>query len=895
MNAIDTVIDTVIDTGPESLVLSRCAREPIHSPGAIQPHGAVLVALAESGLITHASANLASILGLAAEGVLGRPLAAAVGPMAGHELLKADISDGAHRAVMQATAGQDGAALDLRSHRADRHICVDIEPISSEPWQRPGIAAAQSVLATFDDARSQVELCDRAVRGLKAITGYDRVMAYRFAGDGHGEVIAEALEAGFAPYLGQHYPASDIPPQARRQYLMQRVGVIGNSAYQPVPLLADPERDDGTPLDLTRSALRSVSPVHRRYMRNMGTAASLTIGLTQGHDPQGQNGGPHVLWGMLVCHHAVPRVAGRDVRMIAGMIGQVISLLLAGMGTTEVYARRVERNLTLRAISDRLAAPAPLVETLEAMSAELLHLVDATGAVLRMGGTLVCLGRTPAPAAAERALAALHPVLGGEIVAVDDLGLRYPSLAAYGREASGALMVPLAEGVDDAILWFRPEQASTIVWAGNPAEHAMSDPLTGELSPRISFNAWKEDVRGRAAPWGEAELAAARALRHVVEAEAARRTKAALALFDQLFQSSPTALVLTGQDGDIRFLNRPAERMFGYRHAELNGLAMDRLFPDRFRKSYADYCRQFLANTPAGPARERLELCGLRHDGTEFPLEIGLCVIDPIDVAAVPMLQVDIVDLTQRHAVEREKLEVEQERQQKRRELERSNADLEEFSYAVSHDLKAPLRAIGHLAQWIGEDIATTASEDTLGNIKLLQDRVVRMQKLLEGLLEYSCLARSDKSVETVDMVELVRDIVAMLAPPPDFAVVFEGETHFLCTERAAIQMVLENLIGNGLKHHDRAEGRIVVSMRMAGGVAEIRVADDGPGIPPQFHQRIFAIFQTLKSRDDVEASGIGLAIVKRKVETHGGRIWIESAPPARGATFALTWNETAP
>ena len=139
-----------------------------------------------------------------------------------------------------------------------------------------------------------------------------------------------------------------------------------------------------------------------------------------------------------------------------------------------------------------------------------------------------------------------------------------------------------------------------------------------------------------------------------------------------------------------------------------------------------------------------------------------------------------------------------------------------------------------------------------------------------------------------------MRDIVATLAPPPGFVVTYDGNLSVLRTHRTPIQVVLENLIGNALKHHDRNEGRITVSARLDDGMAEFRVSDDGPGIPPQFHDRIFVIFQTLAGRDEVESSGIGLAIVKKMVEGHGGRVWVESAPPARGATFAFTWEESA-
>jgi light-regulated signal transduction histidine kinase (bacteriophytochrome)/ActR/RegA family two-component response regulator len=498
---------------------SRCGQEPIDIPAAIQPHGALLAALVDGGLVTHASANLSAILGCPAEAVLGQPLEQAIGEAACRVLRDVTPPDGsALRQRAHVLLRPDGDPLHLRAFRSGRQVCIDIERLRHDAPRGQAISMLQSALERFKDATTCGELCDLAVRELMTITGYDRVMAYRFNKDGHGEVIAEACVAGLVPYLGQWYPAADIPPQARQQYLRQRVGVIVDSSYRPVLLLTDPALDAHTPLDLSHSALRSVSPIHCEYMRNMNIAASLTIGLAHGPD----------LWGMLVCHHTTARVAGPELRAVADMIGQVVSLLLGSLGEAEALAARFERMSTLRALTARLAAPVSLMDAFAAAEAELLSLVDATGAVLRLSGKVFCLGRTPSLPEAECALAVLQPGACGEVLALDDLSLRHTDLARCAREGSGALLLPLALGTDDAILWFRPELAQTIVWGGNPAEHANLDTMTGRISPRASFAAWKQTVRGHSAPWMEADLALARELRSVVMAEMAKRTKTEL-------------------------------------------------------------------------------------------------------------------------------------------------------------------------------------------------------------------------------------------------------------------------------------------------------------------------------------------------------------------------------
>jgi PAS domain S-box-containing protein len=354
--------------------------------------------------------------------------------------------------------------------------------------------------------------------------------------------------------------------------------------------------------------------------------------------------------------------------------------------------------------------------------------------------------------------------------------------------------------------------------------------------------------------------------------------------FDRVVEASPTALVLTEHGGRIRLVNHQAERLFGYDRVELQDKPLELLIPERFREQHFDLRQRFLSNMSAPMTGEGWELFGLRKDGTEFPLEIGL---NPIDIDGESMVLAGIIDVTARRKIEQEKIH-------QQHELERSNADLEEFAYAASHDLKAPLRAIGHLAEWIGEDIAAIASPDALANLNLLQGRVARLQMLLDGLLAYSRIGRIETAVEDVDIAEVVRDVVGMLELPSGFVVTCEGEMTVIRTHRMPIQIILKNLITNALQHHDRSEGRVTVTMRLVNEVPEIRVSDDGPGIPKQFHDRIFVIFQTLARRDDVESGGVGLAIVKKKVQANGGRIWVESAPPVRGATFVCTWKETA-
>jgi signal transduction histidine kinase len=176
-----------------------------------------------------------------------------------------------------------------------------------------------------------------------------------------------------------------------------------------------------------------------------------------------------------------------------------------------------------------------------------------------------------------------------------------------------------------------------------------------------------------------------------------------------------------------------------------------------------------------------------------------------------------------------------------------------------------------------------------------MQQRTARLEMLVASLLSYARAGHAKAAVETVDLGDLVDEIVASIAPPPGFHVRFQNEVPAILTQRPPLDHVLRNLISNAIKHHDRPEGEVVVSAQMTGGVVSFRVEDDGPGIAPAFHERIFAIFQTLQPRDDQETSGVGLSIVRKTVERAGGKVWVESAPPRRGSAFLFTWPATVP
>jgi len=223
--------------------------------------------------------------------------------------------------------------------------------------------------------------------------------------------------------------------------------------------------------------------------------------------------------------------------------------------------------------------------------------------------------------------------------------------------------------------------------------------------------------------------------------------------------------------------------------------------------------------------------------------------------------------------------------------LEKRNQELDQFAYVASHDLKAPLRAIANLSEWIEEDISDQLNDETRYQMQLLRGRVHRLEALIDGLLQSSRVGRILSKAEPVDVTDLVSEVLNLIAPPPTFTVTLGPGMPTLCTQRLPLFQVFSNLLTNAIKHHHRPDGQVTVSVEDQGQFYEFAVADDGPGIETQYHEKVFGIFQTLSARDQVENTGIGLAIVKKIVESQGGDIRIESQA-GQGATFRFTWPQ---
>ena len=350
--------------------------------------------------------------------------------------------------------------------------------------------------------------------------------------------------------------------------------------------------------------------------------------------------------------------------------------------------------------------------------------------------------------------------------------------------------------------------------------------------------------------------------------------------FRTVVESAPTAIIMVNRAGIIEMVNTQAERVFGYERQELAGRSIETLLPMRFRDGHPGHlAAYFVAPTPRAMGAGR-DLTGRRKDGSEFPVEIGL---NPIETDGGTSVLAAITDISERVKALEQLIE-------HRDELERSNQELATFAYVASHDLKSPLRGIFQLSTWIEEDLEEQNFTAIPEHMVLLRSRIRRMENLLDDLLAYSRAGRVEGSVGQVAVSELAGGVYEMQSPPPGLVLELGANLPRFSTLVAPFEQVLRNLFSNAIKHHDRKAG--VIALNCAGAddrFYTFDVKDDGPGIPPQYHERVFGMFQTLRPRDEVEGSGMGLALVKKVVETYGGRVTILS-DGTRGTTIRFTW-----
>ncbi|MDV3255692.1 MAG: GAF domain-containing protein [Lysobacter sp.] len=493
--------------------LDACLRAPVHLSGAIQPHGYLVSCSLADWRIRHVSANVETLLGMPPGELVGQPV---------NEFIEEDVlsqvsdaiaalatGDATAQRVCTANVGALMTICDVTVHAVDGLLHIELEPQPTRGDTRAPTAIAQRMIARLGQDDVGHDFFRQVAAQVAGLTGYDRVMVYRFREDDSGEVIAEVAADGMEPYLGLRYPATDIPPPARALYLRNRIRIIPDASYEAVPVVPGADAS-GAPLDLSQHVLRSVAPVHLEYLRNMGVAASMSISIISGGR----------LWGLIACHHRVPRRVSASARAAADLFGMFVSMRVAAR-EQERTMERFDRAQRLReAMVVRLAQARDFDQALADELELVREVLECDGAGLAVAGRWHASGRAPASRDPAPLLAWAAGHGPDEVVMTDRADdWNTPALAAPGL--AGLLAINLG-APGEWLFLFRVEQVEEVSWAGQPHKALVATDDGQRLAPRKSFATWRETVSGRGRPWSGSDRRGAERLHRVLREQRGR-------------------------------------------------------------------------------------------------------------------------------------------------------------------------------------------------------------------------------------------------------------------------------------------------------------------------------------------------------------------------------------
>jgi two-component system, chemotaxis family, sensor kinase Cph1 len=739
--------------GRELNLLLNFEQNPIHTLNQIQPHGVLLVLQEPDLEILQVSSNTRAILSLAPENLLQKKLEELLDPFQVERFKAALAADNLDyinpTKVWARTRGDDYVVFDAVFHRnAEGFLLLELEPAISQE-NIPFLSfyhLAKVSINQLQERASLRDFCQVIVKEVRKITGFDRVMLYKFDEDGHGAVVAEEKLEQMESYLGLHYPESDIPKPARQLFSSNWIRIIPDAHAQPVDLYPAINPQSDRALDLTHSILRSASPCHLEYLHNMGVAASLTISLIK----EGQ------LWGLIACHHQTPHYVSYELRKACEFLGRVIFAEISTREETEDYDYRMKLAYIQSVLIEYMSQDDNFIDGLVKHDPNLLDLTNAGGAAVCFGGQCAVVGATPKEDDLNFLIQWLQKNATEEVFATDSLPQIYPDAERFKDVASGLLAIPISRR--NYVLWFRPEVIQTVNWGGDPAKaYEATSHIEGtvELSPRKSFELWKETVRLTSLPWKRVEIKAALELRKAI----------------------------------VNIVLRQAD--------ELAQLAAD---------------------------------------------------------------------------------------------LERSNAELKKFAYVASHDLQEPLNQVANYVQFLEMRYQDQLDEDAKEFINYAVEGVSLMQTLIDDVLAYSKVDLQGIEFELTDVGNALDRALANLRGrmADSGATITSDPLPTAMADGTQLMQLFQNLIGNAIKFRSEQRPEIHIGAQRLEDDWLFSVRDNGIGIDPQFSDRIFVIFQRLHARDEYPGTGMGLAICKKIVECHRGRIWVESQL-GQGATFYFT------
>ena len=838
-------------TGDGLVTTLNCEDEPIRIPGSIQRHGFMLLLDKREEHVIGASENaeeflavpLKLILGASVDTILAREVLAA---------LRAGIRSD-ETASLLTFLGSFKMRDEL--HSVVTHLVGDLRVLEFERLEHlvsPELmnSVITNFVATLSKLNGEAELLQAITRQVKDLTGFDRVLLYRFDQAGHGTVLTEENNGTLPSYLDLRFPASDIPQQARELYVLNTVRIIPDATYVPSPLRASAQKTvEG--LDLSMSLLRSVSPIHLQYMRNMGTLSSMSISIVC----DGK------LWGLISGHHAMPHSVPYLVRSACDLLTRIVSSQLMAFRTASKLEKMMHFHGVHRMMLTHMAAENDYVAAIASQMSYLAQVTDGEGAALVIDGHCEMHGQTPGEHAIHRLAAWMDAQPDLMLFESRHLKREIDWADEISDVASGLLAIRISDVRQSYLMWFRPEVVRTVNWAGEPPTLSDGQSNTDReksLHPRESFRIWKEMVRGRSAPWTEMEIESAREFRNALVTIGLKRAEEAVELsearFRQLTHALPSPVWTSDDDGQLTYVNQKwRDQQLGERGRWYEQVGLS---PEEEAR-----CDELWKTAVATGATFEAEL--RFHTGSEAVERWNL-------VRSIPFLKADgtragwvgaCTDLTDRR-----------DREAARRMAEKL-ALTGRMTSVIAHEINNPLEAITNVLYLMGQEVKGNAS--ALNYIEMAQYEIERISGITKQTLRWS--KDSTQHAEFATAGELFDDVVRLFAAKirnrQITVTIVGGESLRFHGVIGQIRQVMANLVSNALDAVS-VGGRVWLEATANNGELEILVRDEGEGMDEKTQRQLFRPFFSTKG--DL-GNGLGLYISNEIVERHGGRLAVES------------------
>lgn len=874
-----------------AVTLDNCEREPIHVPGAIQPHGGLLAFEIATGSVLHATANLGTWLPVGSLPAVGRSITDLLG-----EAASAAVTDALsgrsgvivrHSVVTLPARPNEGQplALDAVLHVHRGVGFVEVEPVQATTRRDDWPQRFEDTIDALRSAADLDDLVERMAHRVKRLTGFDRVMVYRFDSAYNGHVIADARESDMESFLDLHYPASDIPAQARELFRSNLVRYIADVHYVPVPVDPWLDKINNEPLDMSHSTLRSVSPVHVQYLKNMGVSSTLTIALLS----------DNALWGLIACHHRSPTALPPRLRRMCYSLSITASYMVSAHENAFSAAQRVSSSRAAATIIEAFNQPhQDFADILEVCAAPLLKLVTATGGALWTRGAVHPFGRWVEGRRGESVVESVQKALqtgAGRVILTDRAEIDPPLADDERRTVCGVAAISLDPFASSGIVWIRPEYRLEVAWGGNPDKSldvSFDDNGQAIVGPRTSFARWIRVVQGRSRPWTGPDRDSIETLSPLEQVLAVRESLNRVTMSSRQFQSLVTlqsdAYWQTDLKGNLVVLSKAL------------GLAIDRIHDHTLPGLFAKYCEagQIAPLTAAlsrSAAFRDVHLVGFYEGGGDiFEFVLNGEPIRDADRRVCGM-HGTISDITSARLKEDELLKA-------RRAAESASAGKTLFLANMSHEIRTPMNAIVGLSDIL---LATKLTRQQKEYAARIRSASVALLELLNEILDYSKIEAGRLELERTsfrlpDLLERSRAIFLIQAESKGLTleyVVNPRVPEVLSGDPLRLLQVINNLVGNALKFTQ--QGGVVVHVEVleegAGALTlKVSVKDTGIGIAPEQVARLFRAFHQADASTSRRygGTGLGLSISKRLTELMGGMIGVSSALGA-GSTFWFT------